>query len=319
MFDARLPRWPSWLCWLVAAALASTCARAAALDVDGSISVGSLVATGLQTSFVYDQLTAEAELGASLILGLSAGLLLLRDTRTFHAANVAQFGAGIGYQPSERFELDLDAHVLPATSLVQTLDDPRDPRVFQTDSSAYGGNLSAVYVLSTGTSFAQRVDLSLGVTLYRAEQRVYMSTDEDESAAVPGRLWQGQAVLTYTATLASSTDVSLSGSYAVYASERVQASGGQLILVGGMPLEPVQYALRPTLARRFGPLELSLHGQYGHYTQGLGFGWGAGVKAQLSFSELVNLSLSAEQTRMLYTDGSRMTVSALALGLAFAL
>jgi hypothetical protein len=128
------------------------------------------------------------------------------------------------------------------------------------------------------------------------------------------------------ATLATDTDVGLTGEYYVYQQDptavgyfSVGAAGRQTISGGtGVPLAPLQYLVRPELAHRFGDFSAKVWVQAGAYVSGAGQGTsGVGTRLQYKLTRKFKLWVTASAQRDVDLTGASSDSGSLALGAGY--
>jgi hypothetical protein len=128
------------------------------------------------------------------------------------------------------------------------------------------------------------------------------------------------------ATLATDTDVGLTGEYYVYQQDptavgyfSVGAAGRQTISGGtGVPLAPLQYLVRPEVAHRFGDFSAKVWVQAGAYVAGAGQGTaGVGTRLQYKVTRKVKLWVTASGQRDVDLTGASSNSGSFALGAAY--
>lgn len=128
------------------------------------------------------------------------------------------------------------------------------------------------------------------------------------------------------ATIATDTDVGLSGDYYVYQQDptavgyfSVGAAGRQTVSGGtGVPLAPLKYLVRPELAHRFGDFSAKIWVQAGSYVSGAGKGTSAiGTRLQYKLTKKFKLWITASAQRDVDLTGASSDSGALALGAGY--
>jgi hypothetical protein len=291
---------------------------AQALELGDELSVGVINAGHLRSSFVSNELEMELDLTDVLSVSASAGVTHVFPTQLFRSSPFTHFGLGVAFEISQHVELDLELHAAPRNTVDQTTGEPGDSYVFRTLAHAFGGEIAAGYAAPGPGPLTAHVEVALGITHYSAHEQVLESASGPLTADDAFGLSQLHGSLTYMLSWLCHS-LTVSGSYYVYRADQQTADRDTLFVVDGLPLEPVRYALRPTLTEEFGALELSVHMQYAKYISGLGFGWNAGARLELELSDTVDVSLSTDVARALYAEASRFTVFTTSVAVSIAL
>jgi hypothetical protein len=127
-------------------------------------------------------------------------------------------------------------------------------------------------------------------------------------------LLQWRATASFTETLFEDSDLGMSASYYLYSRDPTQSGVygpavlGRFAVDDGIPIEPLQYSLRPDIVHRFGPLRASAYGQLGHYLGGEGWSWIGGLKLRYRFSDMVSAWLSGNLQHDDYASGDDLRI-----------
>jgi hypothetical protein len=269
---------------------------AAATDVSDELSAGALSSSSSRgnSPFLSDRLGASID--ASEALSFSTDLTY---TRYFHSHGVAsenifQLAAASDYMPNDHLSFGIDVRGSP-TSTASTVDSATGTK-YSYRSSSLGGGLSAEYD-TAGDGDAETVaDTYLGLTGYRTTQRSRESKGAPNVVVgTPTSLLQWRASLGVTEELWRVTEVGLTGTYYLYSEDpsgggyegpSVWGRGG---VSEGVPLEPLRWAIRPSVRQKFGPLKVGAYVQYGRYVADEGYMVVAALKGQLRLSDAVRL------------------------------
>ena len=291
------------------------------IDVSGSSTAGSTNnprtgSFGLGLSGSYDFNDAWSLTGMAV---------LTRDlgTRTPGTAspgsNVLLFSVGAMWIPTESLMtmLTLVASPLAEQSNATTVTGPRGrtaDAVIKSKTSSLGALWNGLWSSGGESKFEHTLDVTLGFTRYNVTQQVVVpdailsnllklecaAGDSDVCLMIRGvasPLWQGRFGAGYTATLFTDTDVGIEGTYFLYDKPPTGLGYFSLISPGrevgsGVPVLPLQFALKPSVAHAFGPVRVKLSYQYGLYTEGLGVLHAATAKVSWKVTKEWRLSLS---------------------------
>jgi len=271
------------------------------LELHEELALGVFKTPGSSATFLSDQLEIEAGLTEALSLRVSGGVTHFFATSQLQALSVLSLAVGARWLASPRLELGLNLHGSPTLVWRDRSTDPADPGTFDSRSGVLGGDTSAEYSGPRGAAFAWQVGITLGVTRYAMQERFLESGGSGEADwEFNARLWQACASVAGSVSIRERTELTLAGSY--YAYYGAPNSEVTAVLVGGVPFEPVRYALRPTLAQRIGALQIALHGQYAGYATALGHSWNAGLEVHWTLTDVLAISTAAELTQASYSD-----------------
>jgi len=288
------------------------------LELHEELAIGVFALPGLRTTFMADQLELEAGLTDTFSLSVSGGITHFLATSQLAAANMLSFGMGASWSVSQQLELGLNLHGAPTLTFSDVSTDPADPGTFESSLSALGGDLSAEYTPTHArhSAFALQLGVSLGLTRYGMRER-FIEAESGVTSELSTDLWQGRGTLACTLSVRERTELTLAGSYyAYYGASNV---GVTPVLVGGVPFEPLLYAVRPTLAQRIGRFQVAAHGQYAGYAAALGHSWNAGLEAHWSATDTFSISTEVELTQASYTDATRFALYHTSLAVTLAL
>lgn len=235
-------------------------------------------------------------------------------------SNVLLFSLGAMWLPSDSLMTMLTVLVSPpveqlnATTVTGPFGRTADI-VIASRTSSVGVVWNGLWSSGGLSRLEHTVDLTLGFNRFNVIQRAQVpdspAGDLLQQACAEGRplevcplvrgvatpLWQGRFGVGYTATLFTSTDLGLEGTYFLY--DRPPSTVGYFSLVSlgrevgsGVPVLPVQLSVRPSVAHRFGPVTVKLGYQYGLYTEGLGALHAATAKVSWKVTRTWRLSLS---------------------------
>jgi hypothetical protein len=293
--------------------------HAQAHELADEFTVGELSAGSLRTAYIADQLEGVLELSDQWFLTAAAGLTHLAPTPTLHSADIPHYVGGLGFEPSDRLEINLAAQYAPRSSLLENSGDVAEPWLLQLNSRSLALLLTAAYATGQKRDVEAKLEGELGVSHYDTErEQYYDTTGALPAAASVASLTQCHAALTVTTSLFRHTDIAASGAYYTYLGNYTQSDGENIILANGLPLEPLRYAVRATLTEHVGKLAIGGHIQHAGYVSALGGSWGGGVKAELPIVEAVELSLSGEFQHAVFSDATRWTVLGVSLGASYA-
>lgn len=187
--------------------------------------------------------------------------------------------------------------------------------VIDSDSYSVGAQLFGGW-LSDGTGpVDSMVDVGVGVNRYDIFQQVRLGDGPGADFVrrvcerrrsqvcqlvdgVSTPLWQGRFSASYTATLWRHTDVGVEGAVYVYDADPANVGyfsvvqAGRSDLGSGVPVLPLLFSVRPTVAHRFPTVTLRLSYQYGHYASFLGAMHAAIAKVTWKVFDGWRLSLS---------------------------
>jgi hypothetical protein len=190
-------------------------------------------------------------------------------------------------------------------------------------TSTLGFDLGAEYDTAGDTNAESAIGLSLGATSYSTTQAVRQRKNTMLMGAPPpmfgmaeeASLIQWRADANFTETLYENTDIGLSGTYYIYNRDTAQSGYyGEAVfgrLIGdGIPIAPLQYAIRPSLTHRFGALQLRGYVQYAAYRSDEGSSFVVGLKTQYKFSSALRVWLGANVQRDRVSAGDLNMLSA---------
>ena len=119
----------------------------------------------------------------------------------------------------------------------------------------------------------------------------------------PDSLLQARLALGVTETLYDHTDIGVRGAYSLYNQDPTSAGYFSVATAGrgedpslgqGVPVAPLKYTVRPSVAHRFGKLGLNLSYEYGHYVGAEGESHAVGFKASYKLSKCWRMWLAGE-------------------------
>jgi hypothetical protein len=293
-------------------------------DVSDELTIGRLKMSNdkLATPYESDRARASLEPSDFLAFDLGASATHYGATAQASATNIFQLMLGSSYTPSDHLALDVDAFVSPpSTSVERGLQVTESNKGAVRDkTSTLGFDLGAEYDTAGDTNAESVLGLNLGATSYSTTQAVRLrrtklaQAQPKFGAPEPASLLQWRADANFTETLYTDTDVSLTGTYYIYNRDTAQSGYyGESVfgrLIGdGIPIAPMQYAIRPSLTHRFGALSLRGFFQYADYRSGEGTSVLVGLKAQYKFSKALRAFLSANVQHDQLTDGAFDIVS----------
>jgi hypothetical protein len=277
------------------------------VELNQELSIGVFAMPGLRTTFMSDQLEVEAGLTDAWSLHVNGGITHFFATSQLEASNMLSFGVGADWSPTSQLTLGANLHGAPTLTFTESSLDPTDPGTFESSTGALGGDLSAEYAGARLGAFALQLGVTLGMTRYAMRERFIEPAPSDQADwEMRTKLWQGHGTVACSVSVRGSTEVALAGSYFAYFG--APSADVTPVLVGGVPFEPMRYAVRSSIAERVGPLRIALHGQYAGYEAALGHSWNAGLEAQWSPTDTLALSAEVELTRAAYTDHSRYSL-----------
>jgi hypothetical protein len=183
-------------------------------------------------------------------------------------------------------------------------------------TSSFGFGLGAEYDTAGDSDAESVLGLAVGTTAYSTTQRARIGKGAARvlGPAQASSLLQWRVTASCTETLFEDSDLGISASYYLYSRDPTQsglygpAVLGRVAPGDGIPIEPLQYSLRPNLAHRFGPLRFSAYGQLGHYFGGEGWSWIGGLKLRYRFSDMVAAWLSGNLQQDDYASGDDLRI-----------
>jgi hypothetical protein len=277
---------------VVTALLLGSLARAAlATDVSDELSAGALSSSSARGSspFVSDRLGGALDATDSLALSVDATFTRYFKAKGASAESIFQLDAAADYSPDDHWSFGADVRGSPPSTV--TAPDATGAE-YRYRSSLVGGGLSAEYDTAGEGDFETIGDAYLGLTSFRTTQRAKATrASPTPPAATPSSLLQWRLSLGVTEVLWQDTEAGLTGTYYAYSDDPVDTGyNGPSVLgrggVGdGVPLEPLRWALRPSVRQRIGPVKLSAYVQYGRYVEDAGFSVMTALKAQWKVTE----------------------------------
>jgi hypothetical protein len=286
--------------WTSALPFAFLLARAAhATDVSNELSAGALSSSSSRGNFPFlsDRLGASVDVNEALSFSGD-----LTYTRYFHsrgapAENIFQLVAASDYMPDDHLSFGIDVRGSPTSTASTT--DPTTGTGYKYKSASLGGGLSAEYDTAGDSDLETIADAYVGLTGYRTTQRPRSKTEApngmDGMDRTLASLLQWRASLGVTEQLFRSTEVGLTGTYYIYSEDPANRGYDGVSIwaregvTEGMPLEPLRWAIRPSVRHKFGPLKLGAYVHYGRYVDDDGYMIVAALKGQLKVSEAVRL------------------------------
>jgi hypothetical protein len=278
--------------WTSALLFAFPPARTAlATDVSNEFSAGAISSSTSRGSspFISDRLGASVD--ASEALSFSGDLTY---TRYFHshgaaAENIFQLVAASDYMPDDHLSFGIDLRGSPTSTASST--DPTTGARYSYKSASLGGGISAEYDTAGDSNVETIADTYLGLTGYRTTQGP-KGTKEARSAS---SLLQWRASLGVTEQLWRDTEVGLTGTYYLYSEDPANRGydgpsiWGREGVSEGVPLEPLRWAIRPSVRQRFGPVKVGAYFHYGRYVDDGGYMIVAALKGALKVSDAFRL------------------------------
>ena len=227
--------------------------------------------------------------------------------------------------------------------------------LLHTRSSSIGGGASFGYDTAGDSDFESAFSAGIGLNDLSSDERItqvegrngkpvlandlrdYCRTNPTKCSkslrAVLGEqtlsLTQARLNAAFTETLFLDTDLTVSGDYYVYSDDPTKlgffsvATAGRTNVLGGggVPIAPLQWALRPEIAHRFGSaFSARLWAQVGQYVEGGGQGTiSLGLKLQYKFTRSFRMWLTLSGQRDIDIDGVESKTGMVGLGLALKL
>jgi hypothetical protein len=271
---------------------------------------------------------------------------------------VTAFSLGVDWDVTDNWSLGATLDLSPDSTITS---DARFPVPVSTTSqettrvdaliAAASSNLSAEFLATYDTagfsdlewSFTGAVALSRfetnqhidgarrqnGTSLSNAELRDLCSsptaTCSSYLTAIDGlsdELRSARFSLSAIATVATDTDLGLSGDYYAYFDDPANVGIFSIATIGrfgaGAPIAPLRFLVRPEVTRRIGPLSLRLWVQAGEYVAGVGQGTaGIGAKVQYRFTHALRMWITATGQRDVGAAGDISRSGWLSLGAAY--
>lgn len=292
--------------------------RARAHEIADELTIGELSAVDLRTVYVTEQLEAEFTLNDTWFIMASAALTHLTPTATLRSADIPHYGVALGVTPLPKLELELVAQVAPPSSVFDVALAPTT-YLFELQSQAYAGLVSATYDAGQQGDISTKFEASFGIGRYATQRMLfYEAATLSPADSTLSAILQYHGLATATVGLFNTIDLALSAAYYGYFGNFTTPDGQNIILANGLPLEPLRFAIRGSAVYRLGDSSIGAHLQRAQYASGLGGSWSGGAKLDLSVSESVDLSLSGELQRALFTDGTMWNVFGVTVGASFA-
>jgi hypothetical protein len=299
--------------------LGSYASRASAHDVSDELTLGRIASSsGTATPYWSDRIDGSFDLSDELMLGLDVGATHYASTPSASASEIFQVGVAASWLASEHFTFDADAYLSPTSTSAErgVALGPMRKGAVRAKTSSLGFGLGGEYDTAGDSDAESALGLALGATSYTTTQRARLGKGRLRvlGPAQTTSLLQWRATASFTETLWQDSDVGVSASYYLYSRDATQtglygaAVLGRFALGDGIPLEPLQYSVRPNLAHRFGPLRVSASGQLGHYLGGEGWSWIGGLKLRYRFSETWSAWLGGNLQRDLYASGDALSI-----------
>lgn len=276
---------------------ASTRARPAlASDVSNELSAGALWSSTSHGSspFLSDRLGGSVD--TSDALSFSGDLTY---TRYFHShgasgENIFQLAAAGDYTPDDHLSFGVDLRGSPTSTASTT--DPTSGARYSYRSSSLGGGLSAEYDTAGEGDVETIADAYLGLTGYRTTQHA-RSSKQAQSVLIgtPSSLLQYRASVGVTEQLWRDTEIGLTGTYYLYSEDPIDTGYDGPSIWGrggvseGVPLEPLRWAIRPSVRQKLGPWKVGAYVHYGRYVGDEGYTAVVALKVQLKASDLFRL------------------------------
>ena len=262
---------------------------ALASDVSDELSAGSLASSGVRgvSPFVSDRLGAAVD--ASDAMSFSADATFTRYFRSKGALgeNILQLAAAADYTAGEHWSFGADVRGSPPSTV--KVDEPATNGTEKYHSSLVGGGASVEYDTASEGALETIADAYLGLTAFRTTQ------PGKGMHGSPSSLLQWRGSIGLTEVLWQDTEAELTGTYYGYSEDPVDTgyTGPSVFGRGGVsegaPLEPLRWAIRPGVKRRFGVLRFGAYVQYGRFVDDVGFSLLTAVKAQVKVSGAVRL------------------------------
>jgi hypothetical protein len=207
------------------------------------------------------------------------------------ADNILQFILGGTWEPNDHVAIDVDGSISPpSTTTAPAAASPGLPAGrYKERTSSLGALVSAEYDTAGESNLESAVDLTAGVTKYSTTQRRRsgVAGSRVSGPAQGAALAQWKMALGVTETLCEDTDLGVTGTYYLYSADPTDSGyygaavfGRGATAIDGIPLEPLRYAIRPSVVQRFGDLQVRASFQYGGHVDGAGYGVLGGVKIQ---------------------------------------
>jgi hypothetical protein len=300
--------------------LASRADRARASDVGDELTLGEIRSGGTATPFWSDRLDGAVDLSDQVALDLSAGLTHYSQSPQSRPGDILQFGAGTSWLVNDHLALDADVFVSPqnmsvergvpvtATRMVQGRTVSRTAIGAERDkTSSYGFAIGADYDTAGDSDAESAVGLSLAATSYSTTQRQRARTQTMFGDPERASLWQWRLLGSFTETLWRDTDLGLAAAYYFYSRDPSQSGYyGTAVFArsvsDAIPVEPLEFSIRPSVAQNFGPFRLRGYVQYGRYRESGDYSELGGIKAQYKFSHMVRAWLSGSVQRNSLTE-----------------
>ncbi|HEX4336777.1 MAG TPA: hypothetical protein VH062_12745 [Polyangiaceae bacterium] len=281
------------LAWLLASAMPRT---AFATDVSDELSAGALSSSSARGSspFVSDKVGGAIDASDKLDVSADATFTRYFKSKGASAENILQLAAATDFSPNEHLSFGADVRGSPpsSASVAGATTGTRDTY----RSSLIGGGLSAEYDTAGDGDAESIADGYVGLTSFHTTQRSRAAKRTPSVlVATPSSLLQWRASLGFTEILWRNTEAGLTGTYYLYSADPVDTGyyGPSVLGRGGVsegvPLEPLRWALRPTVRQRIGPVRLTAYVQYGRYVDNAGYSVLTAVKATLKVSDPVRL------------------------------
>jgi hypothetical protein len=243
--------------------------------------------------------------------------------RRTSASTIAQFMLASSYMPSDHFVLDADVFVSPdSTSTQRGLDampvnkpSATSKGAIRDKTSTLGFDVGAEYDTAGDSRAESIMGLNLGATAYSTTQAVRLAAAKF-GAPEQAALMQWHVDANFIETLFRDTDLGLAASYYMYNRDTTQSAyDGPIVLArsasDSIPLAPLQYAIRPSVAQRFGALRLRANMQYGNYRAGEGWSLGFGLKAQYKLTQALRVWVGGNVQRDRVSDNVLTMLSTL--------
>jgi hypothetical protein len=310
-------------CGAAAGFLATAQARVAhANDVADEVTLGRIAQKGATTTGYWsDRLDGSIDLSDEVALDAVAGVTHYASTPGERTGDIFQLGLGGVWQPSEHIVLDANLFLSPQSASVSRgvqLTAAKKSAV-RDKTSTFGFSLGGEYDTAGDTDAESAIGLSVGATSYQTTQatRPRPSAKQPQpmfGAPEQSALVQWRAIASFTETLYEDTDLGVSGTYYFYSRDPTQSGYygatvfGRGAIDDGIPIEPLDYSIRPTVAHRFGLLRLSGYFQGGHYHSGEGSSYIGGTRFQYKFSRAVRAWLAGGLQVDSYSTGGDVRI-----------
>jgi hypothetical protein len=269
---------------------------AAASDVSDELTAGALSSSSARGSapFLSDRIGGAVDVGDPLSVSADATFTRYFRSKGASAENILQLAAATDFSPSDHLSFGADIRGSPPSST--SITDATTGARQTSRSSLVGGGLSAEYDTAGDGNAESIADGYAGLTSFWTTQRARAGRGMPSMAAgSPAALLQWRLSLGFTEVLWRDTEVGLTGTYFAYSEDPTDTGyyGPSVLGRGGVsegvPLEPLRWALRPSVRQRFGPVRLGATVQYGRYVENVGFSVMFAVKATFRVSDALRL------------------------------